>query len=198
MSNQWYFARDGEEFGPFTAAQLKGLAASGRLRPHDTVWTDGADKRVPAVKVKHLFAAPAAPAAPGPSPGHAPASEAPAESPAALPGPPADQGAPPAPRSEVSGAGRTDVPRPENGPFVEEDKPRPQQPEVKARRVIDVKGGVVTSQDGVSVKIRKKCLKCGYNDTSVSTMPIRPGTTRVNFFCPKCKKSQQVEIRGTS
>jgi hypothetical protein len=53
------------------------------------------------------------------------------------------------------------------------------------------------SQDGTHVKFRKKCLRCGYPDTSLTTMPIRSGVTRVNFFCPKCKKSQQVEIQGT-
>jgi hypothetical protein len=62
--------------------------------------------------------------------------------------------------------------------------------------VLGVKGGVLMSQDGAQVKYRKKCLRCGYADTSLTTMPIRSGVTRVNFFCPKCKKSQQVEIQG--
>ena len=73
---------------------------------------------------------------------------------------------------------------------------RPQQEFVKKRRVLGVKGGVISSQDGEVVKYRKQCLKCKYADTSLTTMRIRSGTTRVNFFCPKCKKSQQCEIQG--
>ena len=71
----------------------------------------------------------------------------------------------------------------------------PQQ-QVRKRRVLGVKGGVIMSQDGVVLRYRKKCLRCGYADTSITTMPIRKGSTRVNFFCRKCRKMRQVEIQG--
>jgi hypothetical protein len=71
---------------------------------------------------------------------------------------------------------------------------RPQEP--KTRRVTGVRGGVVVSQDGQVVKFRKQCLRCSYADTNVARMPIRSGVTRVNFFCPKCKKNQQVEVQA--
>jgi hypothetical protein len=46
------------------------------------------------------------------------------------------------------------------------------------------------------VRFRKKCSKCGRQDTSVTTMQIQPGCSRANFFCPKCRKSQPVEVQG--
>jgi hypothetical protein len=55
MVAQWYFARDGAKSGPFSAAQLKELAASGRIRPQDPVWKEGMGRRVPAAKVGNLF-----------------------------------------------------------------------------------------------------------------------------------------------
>ena len=78
----------------------------------------------------------------------------------------------------------------------QEPPPVPYQEPVRKRRVLEVRGGVISSQDGVVVKYRKQCPKCGYADTSLTTMQIRSGVTRVNFFCRKCKKNQQVEIQG--
>jgi hypothetical protein len=62
--------------------------------------------------------------------------------------------------------------------------------------VLCVKGGVNVSDDGVTVRFRKKCPKCGYKDSSMFSMPIPAGSMRVNFFCPKCKRSHPVEVRG--
>jgi ribosomal protein S27AE len=78
----------------------------------------------------------------------------------------------------------------------ESKKARPPEAAARQLRVLGVKGGVLSSQDGTRVKFRKTCLRCGYADTSMTTMPIRSGVTRANFFCPKCKKSQQVEVQG--
>ena len=61
MAGQWYFASDRERAGPFSAAELKQLAASGKLRSTDTVWKEGVDKGVMAEKVKHLFSPPQTP-----------------------------------------------------------------------------------------------------------------------------------------
>lgn len=65
MAGQWYFASDRERVGPFSAAELKQLAALGKLRPTDTVWKDGVEKGVVANKVKHLFPPPQTPESPG-------------------------------------------------------------------------------------------------------------------------------------
>jgi hypothetical protein len=75
---------------------------------------------------------------------------------------------------------------------------RPPQQEVRKRRVLGVKGGDLLSQDGTVVRFRKRCMKCGKEDNSVTTMQIPPGFVRVTFFCPKCKKSQQVEVQGVN
>ena len=60
MADQWYFAWDKQKFGPFSAVQLKELAALGRLQPKDLVWKNGIEKGVAADKVKHLFSDPCA------------------------------------------------------------------------------------------------------------------------------------------
>src|SRR5438132_32286 len=52
MADQWFYDR---RFGPFSAAQLKELAARGRLEPTDMVWKEGMGKGVPAARVRHLF-----------------------------------------------------------------------------------------------------------------------------------------------
>jgi hypothetical protein len=56
---RWYYARDNKhKLGPFSPAQLKGLAASGQLLPSDMVLRDGGRKWVPAASVQGLFAKP--------------------------------------------------------------------------------------------------------------------------------------------
>jgi GYF domain 2 len=60
MAEQWYFGWDDKRFGPFSAAQLKELAALGKLQPRDTVWKEGIEKGMLADKVKNLFPAPEA------------------------------------------------------------------------------------------------------------------------------------------
>ena len=83
-------------------------------------------------------------------------------------------------------------------PLPGEPEAAPEQQKVRMRRVLGVKGGVIQSQDGLVLRYRKKCLRCGYADTSLATMAIRSGVTRGAFFCPKCKKSQQVEIQAVN
>ena len=57
-------------------------------------------------------------------------------------------------------------------------------------------GALIVGQDGKTVKFRKKCTTCGYEDSSWKTMPITRGTTRVAFFCPKCRKQRHAEVHG--
>jgi hypothetical protein len=221
MAEKWYYARGAEQFGPFSATQLKELAAGEQLRPQDTVWKEGMEHRVLAVKVRHLFP-PIQPKAPPAQPG---GRTVPVPSP---PRPPSKQLSPQAPGLAAASVPRSNPlevqavalePRSmipdglelvsiEDGPtavdgslepatFAEPERPQvPHQEAVKKRRVLGVKGGVISSQDGEVVKYRKQCLKCRYADTSLTTMRIRSGVTRVNFFCPKCKKNQQCEIQG--
>jgi hypothetical protein len=80
-------------------------------------------------------------------------------------------------------------------PAPKEPTKRPAYQE-KKRRVLEIKGGVLKSQDGVTMRFRKKCIKCGYDDRNTTTMPIRPGSMNLSFFCPKCRRSQRVQIQS--
>jgi hypothetical protein len=53
-ANFWYES-NGEQKGPVSAAQLKGLANSGELQPTDMIWKEGAPDWVTAGSVKGLF-----------------------------------------------------------------------------------------------------------------------------------------------
>ena len=60
MTQNLFLATDGEPLGPFTPAQVKALAGSGRLRPEDLVRLEGQTNWVKASAVKGLFPAPSA------------------------------------------------------------------------------------------------------------------------------------------
>jgi hypothetical protein len=64
MADRWYFSWNNKEFGPFSASQLKELAALGRLQATDTVWKGGTEKRVRADRIKNLFPDPITKASP--------------------------------------------------------------------------------------------------------------------------------------
>ncbi len=66
--SQWYYAQGGRQQGPVPWDELKRLAADGRLRPGDLVWTDGEGDWKAASEVVGLFDA-AAPGEPPPAPG---------------------------------------------------------------------------------------------------------------------------------
>jgi GYF domain 2 len=68
MSQQWYYAHEGQQFGPVVAAQLKQAADAGQLYPMDLVWKEGLANWVPASSIKGLFSAAALAAAPPPAP----------------------------------------------------------------------------------------------------------------------------------
>jgi len=69
----WFYARNGQQTGPVTLAELKGMAASGSLNPrHDMVWSEGMKDWQPAGEVAGIFERktvpePAAPATPAPA-----------------------------------------------------------------------------------------------------------------------------------
>jgi len=41
MANEWYYARDGQTFGPVTGKRLKELGTAGLLRRDDLIWSPG-------------------------------------------------------------------------------------------------------------------------------------------------------------
>lgn len=56
---QWYYTKQGQQFGPVTEAELHRLAQQGEIRPDDFVWNPTfGDKWVPASSVETLFARP--------------------------------------------------------------------------------------------------------------------------------------------
>lgn len=55
-SNQWYLARDGQQFGPISDTELAKFIELGHLQPHDLLWRDGFPDWQPASVV---FPAPA-------------------------------------------------------------------------------------------------------------------------------------------
>ena len=64
MSQGWYYKLDGEKRGPVPAAELKRLAATGKLGPDDVVRREDMTEWMTAGQVKGLFAATAAAAHP--------------------------------------------------------------------------------------------------------------------------------------
>lgn len=54
-TDQWYYARNGQKFGPLDSAALKQLAYSGGLAVSDMVWREGMTEWALASKVNGLF-----------------------------------------------------------------------------------------------------------------------------------------------
>ncbi len=63
MAKEWYYSQNGQRHGPVSSADLKQLAASGKLHPTDHVWKEGMDKWAAARSVKGLFPPGGAPVA---------------------------------------------------------------------------------------------------------------------------------------
>ncbi len=179
--DHFYYSHDNTPHGPFSAKEMRELAMRGAISPTDIVWKEGSEQKVQAARVKNLF--PPAPAVVAPQP-------APAVVPAAEVAPPVTDEAPPKPAYEE----QTFVAR--ETPPREPPKQAP-EPQARQKRVVGIKGAILTGQDGVKVMFRKKCEKCGHEDAARSTTIIRPGTSRISFFCPKCRRARSVEITAT-
>ncbi len=67
MTEQWYFARNGQQVGPVGTAELQRLAVMGELGPDDLVWRQGMHQWAPASTARGVFAAPRLDVAPPPS-----------------------------------------------------------------------------------------------------------------------------------
>jgi len=203
MADHWFYAWDGRKLGPFSAQELRALADKGQIQPMDTIWKEGVEAGVFAHQVKNLFASPPADeltqtqieepeALPAPAETIVPArATAETEIVINLTAPPADPAAPPPPEQNAEGQ------------IAEGSAPPPEEVtkastgargQAKKGRVVSAKGALIMNQDGTSVSLQKKCVECGYLDTSKCTMPIRSGTTRTTFFCRKCRKMRPVEI----
>jgi hypothetical protein len=180
MANRYYVARGEQEYGPFTSADLRAMAARGKIEPTDAIWPEGSDQRIPAARVKHLF----------------PESTEPAMEPA--PNDPVGDDSGSSETAYMSGDGSEDtstMPAVEPPPFAEEAPPKPAVKE-RPKRVISIKGGILCSQDGKHVQFKGKCTKCGYEAQGRSTLAIRQGPMKVNFFCRKCRKGRLIEMVG--
>lgn len=57
----WYYAQNGQQFGPVELDALRQLTGQGQLRPVDLVWSEGMSDWRPAAEVAELFAAPSLP-----------------------------------------------------------------------------------------------------------------------------------------
>src|SRR3954465_444646 len=65
---QWYYARNDQQYGPVSAADLKQLAEAGQLSPNDLLWREGMDAWTTAVNLRGLFAEDAAAPSSKPAP----------------------------------------------------------------------------------------------------------------------------------
>jgi hypothetical protein len=204
MADRWFYTHDGQKNGPCSGQQLKEFAACGGILPTDTVWKDGIAKGSLARKVRYLF-----------PPGQVDASRASTGNLLAKPAllqsstlTPSEERTPAvqseslkskAPATEAETVESIMVPA-----VLAEDAEIPPQNKAPAtlnqrnRRAVAVKGVMIVGQDGTTVKYRKKCTVCGYEDSCWNTMAIPTGSTRVSFFCPKCRKGRDGEIHGTN
>ncbi len=213
MADRWFYVHGETRHGPYSGCELAGLAASGDILPTDMVWKEGIDRGVLARKVKHLFAADTAPASAGAAPPPVPplpnASVSPSANvpllvaadlrPAAASALPGEQVAnPPAPAKPPE-------PIPDNIGLLPDSNapatPAPEPPKappkhVRKGRAIVLKGALIVGQDGTNVKFKKKCSTCGQEDATRNTLKIANGVTRLNYYCPKCRKKREVEIQG--
>ena len=55
MASNWYFARQGQQFGPVSSGQLKEMARTCQLLPTDMIWKQGMDSWVSAGSLPDLF-----------------------------------------------------------------------------------------------------------------------------------------------
>ena len=63
MGQEWYYRQNGQKNGPISGAEMKQLAAAGKLQAADMIWKQGMEKWVPASSVTGLFPAAQVPGA---------------------------------------------------------------------------------------------------------------------------------------
>lgn len=77
---EWYLARDGQQHGPISAAEMEKIIELGYLLPTDLVWRQGFDEWKPAAEAFPKKAETPTPPAPPRAPAQSPATSAPAPS----------------------------------------------------------------------------------------------------------------------
>jgi hypothetical protein len=179
VADQWYYWHDADVLGPFSGKHLAQLAETGLLLRTDTVWKDDIERGVRADAVRDLF--------------------------------PLDLDLSNANSPILNDADCAKTERIEQTPMAATEAVTPTATIADAeprswysasttvgttRRAVAGKGAVIVGQDGTTVKYRKKCTECGFEDTSWRSIPITRGTTRSSFHCPKCRKARVVEIHG--
>jgi hypothetical protein len=149
--------------------------------------------------VKNLFASPpqgpvaasALPSTPGPAARLA--QQLPAAAPSRAPEP--EAAAPAGESTSVPETPIVPVPAPKlTVPSIPSVAPKGNPPKERQKRVVAIKGATLVGQDGTKVLFRKKCLTCGFEEPARSSAFIKIGTSRVPFFCPKCRRGRAVEI----
>ncbi len=180
MSTLWYYAHDENKLGPFSQRQLKEMAAAGTILPTDTVWLAGVVQGALASRIKNLF--PYAVANPVQVVSDAlPTTAAPVTVMPLVASP------------EMIVVNTTLVPLEKS----DAPKPQPKKPDrpVKRGRAFALTGADIEGQDGTNARYRKKCIECGYKDSSSHMIVITNRTHKENFFCPKCRKRRDVAIQ---
>lgn len=189
MVDRWYYSHAGNRFGPCSGQQLKELAARGDILPNDTVWNAAIAKGALARRVQYLFT---------------PAQVAAYSAKELLPPLDPDRRSDRKVETEVTTPGAAGIDAvngaaPSAHTLAADLQPqtRPLTPARAAKqcRAVGVKGVVIVAQDGVTVRFRKKCSVCGHEDSYWNTAPITTGTTRISYFCPKCRKKRDGEIQ---
>lgn len=206
MAVQWFYGADHARLGPFTASQLRDLKVRGQLQPTDMVWKEGVKNGLRAGAIHGLFESTTTTAVAVQTidlPILSPVVEEPVLAPVATDVPVAaqDQVQEIIPESLVLTAISEDevsalpvetapVALPVTAP------PRAKPPVVRMKRAVVECGAVIVSQDGERVRFRKKCVRCGFEESTNSVMRLMPGVNRQLFFCPKCRKQVGVSIRA--
>ena len=180
MADSWYYARGDKRNGPFSGRQLRDLADAGNILGTDTVYKTGVEQGMLATKVKHLFPQiePMPPVIAKSLPAELPPVEV-----AAIEPPP---------------VGLTEETPPPIMPEGESHQSKPfQEPPARRRTASAGKGAIMMGQDGTNVRFKKQCTTCQHIDSSSISMKITQGIMRAGFFCPKCRKRREVELRGS-
>jgi hypothetical protein len=196
MADQWYFAKGQEKFGPFTALEMREYAVSGRILPTDMVWKEGVATGALAGRVKNLFPNPVDIVPPAP-PDSTVEPAAPSPAPTGKVPHPSDADCSLSNLAQLD-SGQEDEPESATETPPPEPPPPAHKPQETQRKgtVMGATNAIIVGHDGRVVQFRKKCSNCGHVDMTRSSLPIRNGTSRTNYFCPKCKKSTDVQIRG--
>jgi hypothetical protein len=223
MFDEWYYSHADAKVGPCSGRQLKELAASGQILPTDSIWKEGIVRAVLASKVKNLFSLPAnvsngneSEVISEPTPSLQArgiklqsdnSTSANSSETLRLLGQ-AERDAnnqnttvPLRLNEAQTKPDSSSIPgdlelRPiEETPPINPNSGWGPKPAGRARATAG-KGAIIVGQDGTTVQFRKKCTTCGHEDNCRSRMPIRQGTTKVGFYCSKCRKRREVEIQG--